>query len=93
MDIEAFILIGGRSSRFGRDKATMDFGGIPVVRRTADTIHDAISPPRITLVAANEMQLLAAAGLGLNLPFVFDVYAERGPVGGLHAAMSHARTE
>ncbi len=93
MNIEAYILIGGRSSRLGRDKASVKFDGVSLAERTANTIERAISPSRTTLVAANEFQLLSLAGIELSLPFVFDLYEGRGPWAGLHAALANARSE
>lgn len=93
METESFILVGGLSSRFGRDKSGIEFGGRPLVERTAEAINNAISPSRITLVAANDKQLLGASGLTLSQPFIFDLYEGRGPVGGLHAALAYARTD
>ncbi len=88
MEIEAFILIGGRSRRFGRDKAGVEFGNEPLIERTTRTIRNAISPTQITFVAANDGQYDFA-----GLPIVFDLYGGFGPIGGLHAALAYARTE
>jgi molybdopterin-guanine dinucleotide biosynthesis protein A len=88
--IDSFILIGGRSSRFGSPKALLKLDGQPLLDRTAETLTAALPETRITLVASAPEQFL---GLGTNLPFIFDLYPERGPVGGLHAALAYARTE
>ncbi len=88
MEIEAFILIGGRSRRFGRDKAGVKFGNEPLIERTAKTVRNAISPTQITCVAANGGQIGFA-----GLPIVFDLHEGFGPIGGLHAALAYARTD
>ncbi len=93
MDIDAFILVGGRSSRFGSDKAKAYFDGRPLLERTVETVRRALKPKRIILVAANHSQILGSANATLSLPIVFDIYKERGPAGGVHAALSSARTE
>ena len=36
----AAILAGGRSRRMGRDKSMLEIGGIPVIRRIADTMGE-----------------------------------------------------
>jgi len=90
MNIDSFILIGGRSTRFGSPKALLKLDGRPLLDRTADTIRDALAETRITLVTSGLEQFL---GLGTDLPFIFDIYEGRGPWGGLHAALAYARTE
>ncbi len=87
MDIDAFILVGGRSSRFGIDKANIHFDGKPLLERTVQTIKTALDPKRITLVAATEPQLQ------LSLPFVYDIHQKRGPFGAVHAALASAQTD
>lgn len=90
MNIDSFILIGGRSTRFGSPKALLKLDGRPLLDRTADTIRAALAETRITLVTSGPEQFL---GLGTDLAFIFDIYEGRGPWGGLHAALAYARTE
>lgn len=90
MTIDSFILIGGRSSRFGSPKALIQFDGQPILDRTTETITAALPDTRITLVASTPEQFL---GLNTGLPFIFDLHPDRGPMGGLHAALAYARTE
>ena len=52
MTPEAFILIGGRSTRFGSPKALLQLDGRPLLDRTADTIRKALAETRITLVTS-----------------------------------------
>lgn len=90
MAIDSFILIGGRSSRFGSPKALIRLDGQPLLERTAETLKNAISETKITIVASTPGQFL---GLNTGLPFIFDLYPDRGPLGGLHAALAYARTD
>lgn len=90
MSIETFILIGGRSTRFGRDKALAQFGGRKMVDRIADAVRGALPDGKIRLVAANDTQ---GFSLDSGFPFIFDLYPERGPLGGLHAALAYAQSE
>ena len=92
-DLETFILIGGSSSRFGSHKSLAAFDGQPLLKRTATTIRTALSPKRITLVAASAEQFSTTLALHEDLPFIFDLYAERGAWGGLHAALAYAASE
>ncbi len=93
MNIEAFILIGGKSSRFGRDKATTNFAGATLVERTSATVRQAFSTSHITLVAANENQFASKFATGNGYAVIFDQYKNRGPIGAVHAALSFAQTD
>ena len=91
MQIEGFVLIGGRSSRLGRDKATLQFGGTTLAHRAVKTIQNALAPVRVTFVAGNAAQFDTTAFLA-DTPFLFDLIEDRGPLGGLHTALPYART-
>ncbi len=93
MDIDAFVLIGGRSSRMGRDKAAIALCGKTLAERAIETVRAGIGPSRITMVAASERQFAFRTSFAADVPFIFDLYRGRGAVGGLHAAVAHARTE
>lgn len=92
MDIEAYILIGGRSSRLGRDKAFVAVGGMTLAQRSLNTVRESGIASKTTFVAANETQF-AIQAITLDAPFIFDLVEGRGPLGGLHAALSYAQTE
>jgi molybdopterin-guanine dinucleotide biosynthesis protein A len=91
MQIEGFVLIGGRSSRLGRDKATVELGGMSLAGRAAKTVQNALAPECVTLVAGNAAQFEVNAFL-TDTAVVFDLVEGRGPLGGIHAALSYART-
>lgn len=78
----AAILAGGASSRMGREKALLEFEGQPLVAR----VRAALEPlfPQIVIVTASEA-VAAAAGL----PAIQDSRSNRGPLGGIHAALTH----
>ncbi len=92
MDIEAYILIGGRSSRLGRDKAFVAVGGVTLAQRSLNTVRESGIASKTTLVAGNKTQF-ATEALALDAPFIFDLVEGRGPLGGLHSALSYAQTE
>lgn len=93
MDIEAFILIGGKSSRFGSDKASTTFGETSLLERTSATIEAAFPNARIKCVAANENQAAAKYATAKGLKVVCDMYENRGPLGAVAAALARAQTE
>ena len=71
----ALILVGGRSSRMGQDKASLDWGGRRAVDRVADLAR-----------AAGAVSIVTAGG-DYGLPFVLDPDRFGGPVGGLMAGL------
>ena len=92
MDIEAYILIGGRSSRLGRDKAFVEIGGRTLARRALDTVRESGIAVKTTFVAGSETQF-AVEAITLDAPFIFDLIPDRGPLGGLHTALSYTQTQ
>ena len=70
------ILVGGRSSRMGENKALMDWGG----RRAVDVVAE-------TARAAGAASVLTAGG-DYGLPFVIDPSPFAGPVAGALAGLS-----
>jgi len=82
-DVAAFVLAGGKSSRMGRDKAFLQLDGRTLLERAIDLAHTISEAVRI--VGAHEK--FATYG-----PVVEDVYAGRGPLGGIHAALSHTNS-
>lgn len=81
--LPVYVLAGGRSSRFGRDKATARLAGVPLLSRVA-----ALAAPfacRITVVADR-----AGKYESLGLRTIVDPRPGRGPLGGLLAALADA---
>ena len=79
-----FVLAGGRSSRMGSDKALALFGGVPLVQAALQTI-DAIGIPAHIAGSRGDLSSFAA-----QIP---DTFAETGPLGGIHAALSVSHAE
>ena len=89
--LEAFILIGGRSSRLGTDKAFVELGGMTLAERAVANIRSGLSPERITMVAGSSTQF-AIQAIAADIPFIFDLHEGRGPLGGVQAALAYALT-
>jgi molybdopterin-guanine dinucleotide biosynthesis protein A len=87
IDVDAYILVGGRSSRLGRDKAAVDLGGQTLAQRAFETVSKALPKSRVTFVAANKVQF-AIQAIVAEGRFIFDLVEGRGPIGGLNAALS-----
>lgn len=80
--LPAYILAGGRSVRFGSDKARAVIEGRPLIRHVAEAVSEIACG--VAVVAQVED---AYADLGLET--IADSAADRGPVQGLLAALVH----
>lgn len=91
--IDAFILVGGRSSRMGREKATVVFRGSRMVDSVAKAIRLALPNARISIVAANNDQLAEIGEVAHADRYFVDIRSDLGPVGGLHTAVANSDAE
>jgi molybdopterin-guanine dinucleotide biosynthesis protein A len=91
-ETDAYILIGGRSRRLGSDKAAAELHGETLAQRAFRTVSEALPARRVTFVAASEAQFAIQVILAEGR-FIFDLIADRGPIGGLHSALADARSE
>ncbi|WP_300157241.1 molybdenum cofactor guanylyltransferase [Solidesulfovibrio sp.] len=80
--IAPVLLAGGKSARMGRDKSFVPLAGRPMIEVVAGRIA-AIFGEKPLLVADRPDRYSH-----LDLPVVVDVYRERGPLGGIHAALA-----
>ena len=78
-----YILAGGRSRRFGQDKARFEIEGKPMLLRVAEAFSAWSSS---TVVVAQT----AAIYDDLGFPTIADTGANLGPLAGLKAALEHA---
>jgi molybdopterin-guanine dinucleotide biosynthesis protein A len=80
----AFLLAGGKSSRMGSDKAFLRFGDETLLSQAL----------KLASAVAEEVWIVGdAKKFGTFGRVVEDVYRERGPLGGIHAALSASTTE
>jgi molybdopterin-guanine dinucleotide biosynthesis protein A len=83
-DLTVFVLAGGKSSRMGTDKALLELAGQTLLPRTlalANTVSE-----DVRIVGAHEKFEEFA-------PVVEDKYANRGPLGGIHAALASTNSD
>ncbi|GIW13143.1 MAG: putative molybdenum cofactor guanylyltransferase [Tepidiforma sp.] len=83
--IDAIILAGGRSTRFGRDKASAPLRGRPLLQWVADAVAPAVD--RLIIVHAPG-QALPAIDAPLPLDFAADETPGLGPLAGLAAGFA-----
>ncbi|MFZ5776323.1 MAG: molybdenum cofactor guanylyltransferase [Thermodesulfobacteriota bacterium] len=75
------ILAGGKSSRFGSNKALADHDGAPLVQHIAERLAPLFSETLLVTNTPAEYDFLA-------WPTVADHFQECGPLAGIHAALS-----
>ncbi len=76
--VSAFVLAGGNSTRMGEDKAFLELAGRTLLARALEIANQ----------VADDVRMVGDAGK--FLPFgrvVEDVFSDRGPLGGIHAAL------
>ena len=83
-DLSAFVLAGGKSARMGCDKAFLQLGNSTLLERATKLAAS---------VTENVFLVGDAKTFFMHESVIEDVYRERGPLGGIHAALSHAQTE
>jgi molybdopterin-guanine dinucleotide biosynthesis protein A len=90
--ITVLILAGGRSARMGRDKAWLDLDGMPLVERVARQLLPLAGE---ILFSANDPAPFADLVARLPVPgrVVRDIFADAGPLAGLHAGLAAASFE
>lgn len=82
--VAGFILAGGKSVRMGRDKALLPWQGQTLLERALGATQAVVSVTRI---------VGARAKFETYGSIVEDIFPERGPLGGIHAALSDSDRE
>lgn len=83
-EVAAFVLAGGKSSRMGRDKAFLELGGRTLL---AHALALARAVGREVTIVGDAKKFSAYGRV------VEDVYRDRGPLGGIHAALTCSTTD
>lgn len=80
------ILVGGKSSRMGEDKAFMNVRGVPVFKRILNVFEDIFDE---ILIITNKEGRFAGCGY----PEVADIIPDRGPLGGIYTGLKYAKSD
>ena len=83
MKLTGIVLAGGKSSRLGRDKALLEWGGMRLIERSISIIE----PLCDNIMISTNNPALAYLGY----PLVNDEHRGIGPIAGLHAALRYSR--
>jgi molybdenum cofactor guanylyltransferase len=83
-EFAAYVLAGGASSRFGRDKALVELGGKPMLVRMRDLTADATGLNAAIVGDAEKYG-------GFGGPCIADRWPGEGPLGGIITALAHTR--
>jgi molybdopterin-guanine dinucleotide biosynthesis protein A len=81
-DTAGYVLVGGRSSRFGSNKAFFSWQGRPLALRVAEQVRQAAGS--VVLIGDPETYR------PLGLPVIPDPVSGAGPLAGLAAALGHS---
>ena len=83
LDVRAYVLAGGASSRFGRDKALVRFATKPLLLEIVQLAQTCAS--KVAVVAAAQKY----GDLGGNFEIITDQWPGEGPLGGIITALQH----
>jgi len=86
-----YVLAGGKSSRMKTDKAFLQIGGETFLTRALKTLST-VCDNRVKIIL-NKAQTNFIERLPDKIPHIFDVYENRGPLSGIHAALSDCQNE
>src|SRR3954471_18026789 len=83
----AIILCGGKSSRMGRDKATLQFGNELMLQRVVRLMAKVVDPARMIVVTAPNQSL---PDLPVGVTIARDIQEFRGPLQALAIGLRSA---
>jgi molybdopterin-guanine dinucleotide biosynthesis protein A len=80
--VVGYIMAGGASSRFGRDKAVVEVGGMPMIARVIELLRG----------VTRQVKIVAAPGkhIEFGAEIVEDQWPGEGPLGGIITALEDA---
>lgn len=82
---QGYVLAGGKSRRMGEDKALLPFGGRPLGVWVAERVRQVCGK----VVVVGDPTKYA----GWGFPVARDIFADSGPLGGIHAALCHSEAD
>lgn len=97
-NVTGFVLAGGKSTRMGRDKAVLQLDGRTLLEHALDVLRQAVQGEPTDRQSEDESGNVCILGSrplysDYGVPVVDDIYPGCGPLSGIHAALTHTRTE
>ena len=89
-NFSGYVLAGGKSSRMGADKAFLKIGDKTFIENATRALKPNCDQVKIVL---NQSQTHFIEKLPENTNYIFDLYENRGALGGIHAALKDCETE
>lgn len=86
------VLAGGKSLRFGKDKALVQFEGKPLVKWVMEVIDEVVDEVILSLSSDAEVSKYLYA-VGDNIKIVKDAKSDLGPISGLLSSFREAKGE
>lgn len=81
--IDACIIAGGKSRRFGQDKSLYVFNGKPMIGHVLDTVRQLFH--RVAIISSDTGKFAFT-----GVPVYPDIIPDLGPLGGIHTALEHS---
>lgn len=92
-NVSAFVLSGGASSRMGKAKGLLEFGGQPLILRTVRTLESLVA--EVTVVGSPEKYAVLGLRVIEDQGFSGSIGSDKllGPLAGIATALAAARTD
>lgn len=84
--ITGIILSGGKSSRMGMNKSFLKIGNKTIIERIVELMKSIFADVVIITNSPDEYKFL-------DVPLYEDVHKWKGPLAGIHSALTHSKTE
>ena len=90
-NFEGFVLAGGKSLRMGEDKAFLKLGEETFLERAITTLSTVCENRVKIVLSQNQSNLIEK--LPPNIPYIFDIFENRGALGGIYTALKNCETK
>ncbi len=85
-NVNCIILTGGKSSRMGTDKSFLKIGSETMIQRMKNLLSNIF---KNVFLSTNDFDPYS----GLQLTMIEDIYRDKGPLSGIHAALKFSSTQ